>query len=264
MASSGAATIEVGRFDASDVRARLDSGLVFAPGATPGRRRPGRRPDPDGRGAGRASTSAALDLVVLSACSTGLGRIRAGQGLVGLLGALDRAGAGAVVCSLWEVDDEPTAALMTAFYRAPLGRRRPGRPGPRRCGRRSSRLIRDPAETARRPPRSPTRGAGPPSSSPATPSRCGPRAGDAARPRTGGRFERGRDARPAIGPRGVRRAPRGDRSSGSPRTAGSARSCTAPPATWTTRRLERGSRRSRGAIRPELIGADRASRRRRR
>lgn len=55
-------------------------------------------------------------LFVLSACQTGLGHVRAGQGVVGLLGALGRAGVRSIVSSLWEVNDEATAKLMTAFY----------------------------------------------------------------------------------------------------------------------------------------------------
>jgi CHAT domain-containing protein len=70
-----------------------------------------------------------VDLVVLSACQSGLGHIRAGQGDVGLLGALDRAGAGAVLSTLWSVGDETTSALMQTFYRHLLGSA-PGRKGP--------------------------------------------------------------------------------------------------------------------------------------
>jgi CHAT domain-containing protein len=58
-----------------------------------------------------------VDLVVLSACSSGIGHISSGQGVVGLVGALDRAGARSVACSLWKVDDSATAALMGSFYR---------------------------------------------------------------------------------------------------------------------------------------------------
>jgi CHAT domain-containing protein len=56
------------------------------------------------------------DVVTLSACETGLGHVRAGQGLIGLVAALDRAGAGAVVSALWKVDDAATARLMEEFY----------------------------------------------------------------------------------------------------------------------------------------------------
>lgn len=56
------------------------------------------------------------DLVVLSACDTGLGDIT-GDGVVGLSRSLFQAGTPSVVVSLWAVPDEPTAELMTAFYR---------------------------------------------------------------------------------------------------------------------------------------------------
>lgn len=55
-------------------------------------------------------------LVVLSACETGLGAIASGDDVVGLVRGFLYAGAGAVVSSLWEVDDAATASLMTAFY----------------------------------------------------------------------------------------------------------------------------------------------------
>jgi CHAT domain-containing protein/tetratricopeptide (TPR) repeat protein len=57
-----------------------------------------------------------VDMVVLSACQTGLGRVT-DDGVIGLGRAFLAAGARAVVMSLWAVDDEATLALMTAFYR---------------------------------------------------------------------------------------------------------------------------------------------------
>ncbi len=57
------------------------------------------------------------ELVVLSACESGLGRLRAGQGVIGLVGALDRAGVASVVSTLWKVSDEGTVPFMAAFYR---------------------------------------------------------------------------------------------------------------------------------------------------
>lgn len=57
------------------------------------------------------------DLVVLSACETGLGRNVSGEGLVGVTRALLYAGASNVVVSLWQVADVSTSDLMIRFYR---------------------------------------------------------------------------------------------------------------------------------------------------
>lgn len=56
------------------------------------------------------------ELVVLSACETGLGQEIRGEGLVGLTRGFMYAGAARVVVSLWSVDDEATAQLMVNFY----------------------------------------------------------------------------------------------------------------------------------------------------
>jgi CHAT domain-containing protein len=56
------------------------------------------------------------ELVVLSACQTGLGKEVKGEGLVGLTRGFMYAGAARVVASLWQVNDAATAELMKRFY----------------------------------------------------------------------------------------------------------------------------------------------------
>jgi CHAT domain-containing protein/tetratricopeptide (TPR) repeat protein len=60
------------------------------------------------------------DLVVLSACQTGLGEDIRGEGLVGLTRGFMYAGTRRVVTSLWNVDDAKTAQLMTSFFQKTL------------------------------------------------------------------------------------------------------------------------------------------------
>jgi CHAT domain-containing protein len=90
------------------------SGLVMA-GAN--------RPDVgDDKGILTAEAIASLDLsrlelAVLSACQTGLGEVSGDEGVFGLQRAFHLAGARNVIASLWQVEDEATAALMGLFYR---------------------------------------------------------------------------------------------------------------------------------------------------
>ncbi|HJQ22515.1 MAG TPA: CHAT domain-containing protein [Blastocatellia bacterium] len=64
------------------------------------------------------------DLIVLSGCRTGLGKELKGEGILSLTRAFMYAGAPRVLVSLWDVNDESTAALMARFYQAMLGKKR--------------------------------------------------------------------------------------------------------------------------------------------
>jgi CHAT domain-containing protein len=61
------------------------------------------------------------ELVVLSACRTGLGKNILGEGLVGMTGSFMHAGAPRIIVSLWPVKDDVTADFMVKFYRHMLG-----------------------------------------------------------------------------------------------------------------------------------------------
>lgn len=73
-----------------------------------------------------AEEIAGLDLsgvewAVLSACDTGVGEVRTGEGVFGLRRALQLAGAATVVMSLWSVEDESARAWMKALYESRFG-----------------------------------------------------------------------------------------------------------------------------------------------
>src|SRR5262249_50052585 len=90
-----------------DDRSPYRSAIMLAPG-----------PDDDGALDVRAISALDLDcdLVVLSACQTGGGRLTSGEGILGLSRAFLSAGALSVVASLWNVTDISTAHLMKDFY----------------------------------------------------------------------------------------------------------------------------------------------------
>ncbi|MEL6673277.1 MAG: CHAT domain-containing tetratricopeptide repeat protein [Bacteroidota bacterium] len=59
----------------------------------------------------------AAELVVLSACNTGTGKLANGEGILSLGRAFTHAGCENVLMSLWQIDDQATASIMEAFYR---------------------------------------------------------------------------------------------------------------------------------------------------
>jgi CHAT domain-containing protein/tetratricopeptide (TPR) repeat protein len=119
----GAIVISKAAADTNDGdNALLRAGLLLAGAnrrvqATPG----------DDDGILTAEEVAGMDLrgtewAVLSACDTGVGEVRAGEGVFGLRRAFHIAGARTVIMSLWSVDDEATRRWMRALYEARLVR----------------------------------------------------------------------------------------------------------------------------------------------
>jgi len=81
-----------------------------------------------------------VDWAVLSGCDTGLGNIQTGEGVLGLQRAIQIAGAGSVIMSLWEVEDRSAQAWMQALYQARL---RQGANTAEAVRRASERVLRD-------------------------------------------------------------------------------------------------------------------------
>ena len=112
-AGPGYRTLHIAGHGYFDAAQPLDSRLLLARGPT------------DATGELRVGELYALtlsaDLVTLSACETGLGRITDGGDVIGMTRGFLYAGATTVVASLWQVADEATLTLMERFY-ANMGR----------------------------------------------------------------------------------------------------------------------------------------------
>jgi CHAT domain-containing protein len=112
----GAPDTRLGKWVAQVENPLLRSGLALA-GANQGRSGPNGEDD----GVLTATEAAGLDLwgtklVVLSACDTGVGEVKQGDGVYGLRRALVLAGAESQMMSLWPVSDRSTRDLMIGYY----------------------------------------------------------------------------------------------------------------------------------------------------
>ena len=56
------------------------------------------------------------DLVTLSACQTGIGKLQKGEGMLSLARAFNYAGASSIITTLWKINDQSTSEIMTSFY----------------------------------------------------------------------------------------------------------------------------------------------------
>ncbi len=113
--ASGADMIHVATHGVLHAAVYGSSGLVLTPGD-------GSATDDDGalqawEFVGPKALRLRAQVVVLSACQTGLGEYKIGEGVMGLTRALQLAGARSVVASQWSVADQSTARLMVSFHR---------------------------------------------------------------------------------------------------------------------------------------------------
>jgi CHAT domain-containing protein len=112
--ASGAALLHIGTHTSIDDRRPEDSYLVFSG--------PDQRKLNPLRADEIYTLSLPAQLAVLSACSTGKGKIRRGQGVTNLARAFAHAGCRNLIVNLWEIKDRTSAALLQSFYPAIIKR----------------------------------------------------------------------------------------------------------------------------------------------